>query len=329
MICNAAAGDNPLLFVGGELISQHYLDSIVIDITQLIQRHQRKCHQSNSASQSQPPLRIGALVTQFRLPLDTMTSLVKTHFPEENSFFSSSITKSSSSSHENDKKTHKKKNKKEKATPLATIETLSARIPPTTSDTNSFQSQVAEAALYGFCLGCVEPVPLATIRSAVESSGLPDEAAVLAVLQNMTTPPAPPCACPCAYQLPGMCNNKEYVPHIFANQQRIQVDDYFRSNNLISFAHLQSLHIQSKQLEYMTSSFQNALSLETCIISDTLQGVFVSSIEDVTTAFPFPAGSVMSPPWLNLASALPSELTEGDIESLLRASGSDLNSKSW
>lgn len=348
MIGNAATGDNPLLFTGGELISQHYLDSLVIDITQLIQRKQRICHKSNSESQSLTPLRIGTLVTLFRLPLETMTSLVKTHFPNEKSFFSSALqTSSVSSSHDNDKKNHKKK-KKEKTTStntatLAAKDTLSA---PTvnTSEGNTFQIQAAKAAVYGFCLGSVLPVPLTTILSAVESPGLTDEASLLSVLHDMTmtTPTQTVSASSCnlthQYQLPGVCNNKEYIPHIFANQQRIQVDDYFRSNSLISFAHLQSLHIQSKQLEYLTSSFPNAIGLKTCILSGTLQEVFMSSIDEVTAAFPFSNSNSVNcgenantslPPWLNLASALPSELTESDIETLLKASGSDLNSKSW
>lgn len=328
--------DNTLQFLGGELISQHYVESLVIDISQLIRRHQRKCHNSNLESQqTQPPLRIGTLVTQFRLPLDTMTTLVKTHFPNEKSFFSSTLASSALSSNENEKKTLKKKKKKDI---LTNEDTPAPSINKSNSDTScvsSFQRQTAKAAVYGYCLGSVLPVPLSSILSAVEASGLTDEAGVLSVLQDMTTQSTLNHVLGASsYQLPGTCNNKEYIPHIFSNQQRIQVDDYFRNNNLISFAYLQSLHIQSKQLEYMKSSFNNAIALETCIISGSLQELFISSIEEVTSAFPFPIGTSNSggnacPPWLNLACALPTELTELDIETLLKTCGADLNSKSW
>jgi hypothetical protein len=333
---------NTLQFTGGELISQDYLESLVIEVRQAIQRHQQKCYTADSDASS--TLRIGRLVTQFRLPLETMTALVKTHFPDEKTMFglsSTSISSSSSSSHDKDKKSSKKK-KKDKFTHTDTTPSPSTNTNSNSnahndiSSANTLQRETAKAGIYGLCLGALRPVPLTDLLGPVPFGG-GGEAGVLSLLEELTCPPAGDSSS--ALCLPGVYNNKEYIPHVFSNQQRIQVDDYFRTNNLISFAYLQSLYVPNKHLEYIRASFQNAIALDSCVISSSLQDVFVSSIEEVTTAYPFAKESAggggagadgnVCPPWLNTASALPNALTELDVEALLKNCGSDLNSKSW
>ena len=317
---------NKLLFVGGELITQEYLDSIVIEVDDLIQRHRRKCCGADGNIKS--ALRIGVLVTHFQLPLDVMTTLAKTHFPGETALFgavtSTPLLQASSG---------KKGNKKKKRTNVDE-KVIIEDVPLTsttdeTSKLSSFQNDTVMSSVYGYCLGAVQPVPLSAIFSAV-AHGLDDEAALIRVMHQLTASTSDG-----SLRLPGSCNNKEYIPHIFANQQRIKVDECFRSNNLISFVHLQSLHVQSKPLEYILKTFDNAVLLDTCIVSSVLKDVCVSSIEEVTSSFPFAVTNYdmqsggVGAPWLNLASTLPSDLTDADIETLLRACGVNLNSKSW
>lgn len=319
-----AAGDT-LQLTSGELITQDYLDSLVVEIAQLVQRHQRKV--CVSELDTEPSLSIGMLATHFSLPLDTLTALVKTHFPRERCFFAATSS-SSLLSLDIDKKCKKKRERK-------TVSSTTADSGSVLGPSDPSFSQMEKASIYGFCLGAVRPVPLSVIVAS--TCGLDDEAAVARILQSLTAvqttvshTDGSQSGSISDVSLPGVCNNKEYIPHIFAAQQRTQVDDIFRSNNFISFSFMHSLHIGSKHLEYVSESFKDAIALDSCIISKALLDVFITSVADVTSAFPFAAvssgGDVgadaspsVLPPWLNLDSALPSAFTALDISALFKA----------
>jgi len=348
LVQDHGAGDthSRLLFVGGELIASEYLLSIVGAIEDLIQRHRRQRYTSDgdNTGDNKAPLRIGRLATHFGLPLDVLTSLVKTHFPHESSLVGTvSVTSSSSRSEKKGSAAKKKKRGTggaaggggEKEAPAATTASSSADSAGT-ENTCSDQNGTLVSAVYGYCLGAMLPLPLSAIFAAA-ATGSDDEAALLKVMHMLTEPSAVERDSVSRLRLPGSCNSKEYVPLVFANQQRLRVDDHFRTNNFITFAHLQSLHVQSKALEYLSVSFEGVVMLDSCVASRVLLELLKSSIDEVTIAFPFASEVTSSEdlkseggvpaPWVNLASMLPSALTDADVTALLKACGSNVHSK--
>ena len=316
---------SPVQFTGGELISPEYMDSLVIEIRQIIQRHQRFSRYAK-INNSSPAFGMGMLATQYGLPMETMISLVKTHFPDER-FLSNTAATVSSSIGNKDKLRNNKKKKRVKTDSSKEDDDGSILLQRNVEHNSSCcQGKGDMAAVFGYCLGAVVPIPLFEIMKSVNITGL-DEAGVLNILLRLTgTSVVGHDEVDSFFRLPGICNNKDYIPQVFANQQRIQVDDYFRTNNLVTFSYLESVHISTKQLDYVKASFPDVVALDTCIVSNVVQEVLKASLCDVLRAYPFSEGSNL-PPWLQLESALPHELTEEDVHLLLNFCEQNMNSK--